>query len=831
MHSYPIDTIIPALKQALDASLGAVLVAEPGAGKTTRVPLALLDEPWLQGRKIIMLEPRRLAARAAARYMAAMRGERCGAAVGYRVRGDSCTSPSTRIEVVTEGVLTRMLQADQALEEAGLIIFDEFHERSLQADLGLALSLQSRQLLRPDLRLLVMSATLDAQAVAGLLEGAPVLHCPGRVYPVDTRYLERRTEGRIETAAAAAIRRAVVEESSGDVLAFLPGAGEIGRVAGLLRAEPFLSATVIRPLHGNLPLEEQDQALVPDKEGRRKIVLATSIAESSLTVQGVRIVVDCGLMRAPRFSPRTGLSRLETSRVSRASADQRRGRAGRLEAGVCYRLWTEEEDRQLAPFSPPEMLEADLSALALELALWGVQEPAELAWLDLPPAPAYRQALELLELLGAVDGSSLTPHGRRLAELGIHPRLGSMMLRGRELGSGAEACLLAALLSERDLLRKEAGRTEADLRLRLEALRAGGRSGYRFDTVRAAGVKQEWRRYQQLLGLPPAELTALQWEQQAGTLLALAYPDRIAKQRGAGRFLLSSGRGVQLTELQPLSSAPYLVAVELDDQGAESRIMLAASLEQAQLEQLFGERLEQEQAVEWRSAEQAVRARIRRRYMALVLEEQPLKQPDPEQVARALAAGIREQGLAVLPWTKPLRQLQQRLIFMHAQDASWPAADDAALAASLEEWLLPYLNGLRSLQDLRRLQLRDALDSLLLWEQKRQLEQLAPTHVTVPSGSRIAVDYSDPAAPHLAVRLQELFGLLDTPRIGKQSLPLTLHLLSPAGRPVQVTRDLKHFWSATYFEVKKDLKGRYPKHYWPDDPLAATATHRVRPRT
>ncbi len=831
MHSYPIDTIIPALKQALGDALGAVLVAEPGAGKTTRVPLALLEEPWLQGRKILMLEPRRLAARAAARYMAATLGERCGDTVGYRVRGDSCTGPNTRIEVVTEGVLTRMLQADQALEEAGLVIFDEFHERSLQADLGLALSLQSRQLLRPELRLLVMSATLDAQAVAGLLEDAPVLHCQGRVYPVDTRYMAQRSESRLEIVAATAIRRALAEESTGDVLVFLPGAGEIGRVAGLLRAEQLPGDTIIRPLHGNLPLEEQDQAIVPDKAGRRKIVLATSIAESSLTVQGVRIVVDAGMMRAPRFSPRTGLTRLETSRVSRASADQRRGRAGRLEAGVCYRLWTEEEDRQLAPFSSPEILEADLSALALELALWGIEEPDELAWLDVPPAPAYRQALELLELLGATDShGKLTAHGRRLAELGVHPRLGTMMLRGKERGGGAEACLLAALLSERDVLRKEDGRTEADIRLRLEALRAGGRSGYRFDTARAAVVEQEWRRCQQLLDLPPAKLTALRLE-LAGALLALAYPDRIAKQRGAGRFLLSNGRGAQLGEVQPLSSAPYLVAVELDDQGSESRIMLAAWLEPSQLEEVCGERVEMEQSVEWRSAEQAVRARSKRRYMALVLEEKPLGQPDPELVARALAAGIRELGLAVLPWTKPLRQLQQRLIFMHAQDASWPAADDESLTATLEEWLLPYLHGLRNLQDLRRLQLREALDALLAWEQKRLLERLAPTHIAVPSGSRIAVDYSDPQAPHLAVRLQELFGLLDTPRIGKQNIPLTLHLLSPAGRPVQVTRDLKHFWSVTYFDVKKDLKGRYPKHYWPEDPLAAIATNRVRPRT
>ncbi|MBJ6364062.1 ATP-dependent helicase HrpB [Paenibacillus sp. GCM10012307] len=831
MHSFPIDSLIPKLKEALMASSGAVLAADPGAGKTTRVPLALMDEVWLQGKKIVMLEPRRLAARAAARYMAASLEEPCGDTVGYRVRNDTCAGPNTRIEVVTEGVLTRMLQRDQALEDTGLIIFDEFHERSLHADLGLALSLQSQQLLRPELRILVMSATLHTGPVSALLGNVPILHSEGRVYPVQTIYSEQRQAARVEERAAAAVRRALAQQPEGDILVFLPGTGEIARTAGYLRSASLPASTVIRPLHGNLPLEEQDHAITPDQQGRRKIVLSTSIAESSLTVQGVRIVIDGGLMRVSRFSPRTGLSRLETVTVSRASADQRRGRAGRLAPGVCYRLWTEEEDRQLAPFSRPEMMDADLSALALELAAWGVRDPQELDWLDVPPGPAFRQGSDVLEQLGALDEAGrLTAHGELLAESGLHPRLGSMIIHGRQRGYGAEACLLAGILSERDVLRKEEGRTEADIRLRMEALCGGGLSGYRLDPGRSAGILAEYRRYQSQFGMGATKLADIRTD-AAGLLLAFAYPDRIAKQRSHGKFLLRSGRGAALAELQPLSVEPYLVVAELDDQGTESRIQLAAAIALEQIIESAGAEMRKESTVEWSRDDQAVRARTRTRLGELVLEEKPLARPDAQLVASALADGIRQHGLVLLPWTKPLRQLQQRLEFMHGQDARWPGADDAALLESLSEWLVPHLYGMRNLQELKRVNLKHALESILTWEQQRQLDQEAPTHITVPSGSRIAVDYSEPAAPVLAVRLQELFGLLDTPRIGTQKIPLTLHLLSPAGRPVQVTRDLKHFWSSTYFDVKKDLKGRYPKHYWPDDPFAALPTSRVRPRT
>ncbi|WP_135547392.1 ATP-dependent helicase HrpB [Paenibacillus cymbidii] len=824
MTSLPIDTALPELRVALSAGPNAVLVAPPGAGKTTRVPPALLDEPWLAGRRIVMLEPRRVAARSAARFMAEARGEAVGGTIGYRVRGDTKVGPHTRIEVVTEGVLTRMLQSDQALEGVGVVLFDEFHERSLHADLGLALCLQAQALLRDDLRLVVMSATLDAEPVAALLGGAPIVRSEGRAYPVETRHLPRpRAAGRIEPAVAAAIASALAEEE-GDVLAFLPGAGEIRRVQTQLAAMALPPHVSVLPFYGDLPQEAQERALAKAPTGQRKVVLATSIAETSLTVEGVRVVVDSGLMRIPRFSPRTGMSRLETVPVSLASADQRRGRAGRLGPGVCYRLWTAQEERALAPRGTPEIAEADLAPLALELAAWGAGDPAELAWLDAPPAAAYAQARGLLRQLGALDeAGALTPHGRRMAQLGAHPRLAHMLLRAAELGRGALACELAALLGERDPLRGET--READVRLRVEALR-GRASG---DAAALRRIQGEAAQLRRALGLPATGAASA--ADGCGSLLAFAFPDRIAQRRDDGRFLLSGGRGAVFAELQQLlAAAPYLVAAELEDSGAESRIYLAAPLEQDELEREHGERIAAEELVAWDRSAQAVRARKRLRLDALVLKETPLAQPDPQRVLDALLAGIAAEGLDMLPWTKPARQLQQRLQLMHAADPSWPAADDAALTAALTDWLAPHVAGMRSRDDLKRLALVDALGAMLTWAQRRELDAEAPTHVTVPSGSRIAVDYGDPAAPKLAVRLQELFGLADTPRIGRGRVPLTLQLLSPAQRPVQVTRDLASFWREAYFEVRKDLKGRYPKHYWPDDPLQAEPTSRSRPR-
>ena len=835
----PIEPVLPALQEALRSRPGAVVVAPPGAGKTTRVPLALLDEPWLAGRRVLMLEPRRLAARAAARYMARSLGEPVGATVGYRIRLDTRVGPATRLEVITEGVLTRLLQADPALEGVGLVIFDEFHERSLHADLGLALCLEAQAVLRPDLRLLVMSATLAAEPVAALLNDAPIIARAGRSYPVETRYLPGPVAGWIELAVVRAIGRALAAEA-GDILVFLPGAGEIRRVQAQLA--DLAPAVRVVPLYGNLAQAEQDLALAPSPPGERRVVLATAIAETSLTVEGVRVVIDSGLMRVPRFSPRTGMTRLETVPVSLASADQRRGRAGRLEPGVCYRLWPQADDRHLARQSTPEMLEADLAPLALELAAWGVADPDQLRWLDPPPAAALAQARDLLVQLGALDATGqITAHGRQMAGLGLHPRLAHMVLRAVPLALGALACELAALLSERDICRGEGAAPDADLRLRLAALRGAG--GYPVDAAACRRVRAEAEHWQRQLGLrpgAPGEVDA------AGLLLAFAYPDRVAQRRATGGFVLRSGRGAAFASPQPLADAAYLVAADLDDQGSESRIFLAAPLSPGDLERHCGDQIAAETVIAWDGAAQAVRARRRTRLGALVLQEAPLADPDPEAVRAALLAGIAAAGLAILPWTRAARQFQQRLCFLHhlepgrpdaaaaalvATAAHWPDAAAAALVATAAHWLGPWLDGMKSAADLQRLDLVAVLGALLTWEQRRELDGSAPTHLVVPSGSRLPVDYSDPAAPVLAVRLQEMFGLAETPRIARGSVPLTLHLLSPAQRPVQVTRDLASFWRTAYFEVRKDLRGRYPKHFWPEDPLSAPPTQRTRPRT
>ncbi|MBN2980325.1 ATP-dependent helicase HrpB [Cohnella algarum] len=853
MSSMPIDRSIPDLAEALRTERMAVLAAAPGAGKTTRVPIALLREEWLQGRKIVLLEPRRLAARSAARFMAASLGETVGETVGYRVRMDTRIGPRTRIEVVTEGVLTRMLQADPALEEVGIVIFDEFHERSLQADLGLALCLQSRELFRDDLRLLVMSATLATEPVAELLGGAPVIECPGRMHPVETRYAARRAEGPIEDAVAAAVLEALALYPEGDALVFLPGAGEIRRAEARLRPALAGRPVDVAPLHGSLPQEAQDRAVAPSPEGRRKVVLSTSVAESSLTVPGVRIVVDSGLMRVPRFSPRTGMSRLETIRVSRASADQRRGRAGRVAPGACWRLWTEEEDRQLAPAGAPEIRETDLAALALDLAVWGVADPLELAWLDPPPAAAYAQAVELLRSLGALtaDGA-LTPHGRRMAALGAHPRLAHMLLMAEVLGHTVLASELAALLGDRDPLRGEAGRSP-DIGLRVEALR-GGAAAAAVDERARERLLAEARELRRSLAAPalpapheaganrpsasganapagPAPATGGRSVSAIGVLLGFAYPDRIGRRRGPGRYTLSGGRGAVMSENAPLAQAEFVVVAELDDQGQEGRIQLAAALEEAELERHFAGWIQETESVAWDAGAQAVRARSVRKLGAITLAERPLSRPDPEAVTAALLEGVRTEGLRLLPWTRSARQLQERVRFLRRHDETWPDWSDEALAASAPEWLAPHVHGMKSRADLQRLQLASALEASLDWERRRKLDEAAPTHVVVPSGSRLPIDYSDPEAPALAVRLQEMFGQPETPRIAGGRVPLTLHLLSPAQRPVQVTKDLASFWRTGYFEVRKDLKGRYPKHFWPDNPLEAPATRRVRPVT
>ena len=816
----PISEIIDDLKAALSHHDSAVLIAPPGAGKTTSVPLNLSAEAWLNGKKIVMLEPRRLAARAAANFMAQKLGEAVGKMVGYSIRFDS--RPGTKIQVVTEGILTRMLQSDPSLEDIGLVIFDEFHERSIHADLGLAMCRQVQQLLRPDLKILVMSATLDAEPVAKLLGDAPLLISCGQAYPVVTHHLEKDFSGTLEAATAQAVLRAL-RENEGDVLVFLPGAAEIRRVQQQLTNVTWTEDVSVFPLYGNLPQIKQDQALAPCPEGRRKIVLATSIAETSLTVDGVRCVVDCGLMRRARFSPRTGMSRLETLPVSKASADQRRGRAGRQAPGVCYRLWTRRQEQGLVEQNTPELFEADLAGMALELSVWGIEDPKELVWLDLPPGGAYLQAVELLKMLGALDAKGrISEHGRRMAELGLHPRLAHMLLAAPIKAAGA-TCDLAAMLGNRDVFSTSCG---ADLELRFASF-TQQKSGKGADIPEKSfsRLRAESRLLRRSLRVSD------KYSEEAfscGSLLALAYPDRIAQNRGDGRFLLSNGRGAYLKAGQHLAQAEYLVAAELDDRGREGRIHLAAAISLQELRFCCASFIKQQEEVAWNRNTQSVRTSRREMLGALILQESPVARQEAEAVRRALLGGIALEGLDLLPWTKQSLQLRKRLAFLHAHDTRWPDVSDEALHSSLEEWLGPYLIDIVDKDGLKRLQLHEILLNLLSWEQRSKLDEAAPQSILVPSGQRAAIDYSDPAEPVLAVRLQELFGLSETPCIAWGRVPLLLHLLSPANRPVQVTRDLASFWRNTYFMVRKDLLGRYPKHYWPDDPLTAQATNRTK---
>jgi ATP-dependent helicase HrpB len=826
----PIEESIPALLRALATNQAVVLQAPPGAGKTTRVPLALLDAPWLAGQRILMLEPRRLATRAAARRMAGTLGERVGDTVGFRVRGETRVGTGTRVEVVTEGVLTRLLHADLALESVGLLIFDEFHERSLQADLGLALALETQELLRPELRILVMSATLDGTAVSALLGNAPVVTSEGRRHAVDVRYVPRRGDQRVEGAVAAAVRAALARDE-GSVLAFLPGASEIRRTRDLLEATSLPPGVRVHPLYGDLPAEAQDAAIAPSQQGQRKVVLATSIAETSLTIDGVRVVVDGGLARVPRFSPRSGMARLETVRVSRASAEQRRGRAGRTASGVCYRLWAAEEDAGLLERSTPEILEADLAPLALDLAFAGVRDPRSLRWLDLPPAAALAQARELLIQLDALDGDGrITSHGRALAAFGLHPRLAHMLLRARELGQGATASVVAALVEERDVLRRDAVHREADLRLRVAV--AGGESGsnhHDVDRDALRRVREQSRAWRMQLGLRPGEAVD---EDATGWLLALAYPDRVARRRAGTeeRYLLRNGLGATLDDSGALTGSAFLTVADVDGRLPYSRIYLAAPVDLSDIERLFGDQIVREDVVEWDAVPGSVTARRRARLGAIVLRDAPLRAPDDEAVAKTLLSAIeRGDGLA-LRWSDSARRLRERLAFLHRLDSAWPDPGEAALASSMRDWLLPRLIGLRRRSEVEQLDLAAVLLDALTWEQRRALDRLAPTHIAVPSGSSVQVDYTDPDAPVLAVRLQEMFGLDETPRIAGGAVPLTLHLLSPARRPVQVTRDLAGFWRSSYFEVRKELRGRYPKHEWPEDPLSAAPTRRTKPR-
>ncbi|MGR7943614.1 ATP-dependent helicase HrpB [Paenibacillus sp. M.A.Huq-81] len=832
MERMPIDEVLPDLLRALERGGNAVLVAEPGAGKTTRVPLSIMEQSWLAGKRIIMLEPRRLAARSAAGYMASLLGEKAGERVGYRVRLDSKVSSKTVIEVVTEGVLTRMLQSDPALEGVGAVLFDEFHERHLHGDLGLALCLQTQSLLREDLRMVVMSATLDAEPVARLLGDAPVFQSTGRAYPVETRYRAAKSSGPIEPQVGETVLQALREET-GDMLVFLPGVPEIKRTVRWLHEKGLPGGIKVRELHGGMTLEEQSSAVAKCAAHERKVVLATSVAESSLTVEGVKIVVDGGLARTLRFSPRTGLSRLETVPVSKASADQRRGRAGRLAPGVCYRIWTEEEQAYLPDQGKPEVLEADLSALALELAVWGVRDPEELEWLTPPPPSSIAQANALLRLLKALDEQGRpTADGIQIARLGLHPRLGAMLLAAAKTSQSRLACELAALLSERDLL---PGEKNVDLSLRLSVLHKGS-PGHVESISRIQKQAAQWERmlHEGMKGSgggDERQSSASQKQQALGSLLATAYPDRIAQRRADGRYVLSGGRGAVLPELQPLSRFPYLVVCELDDSGKEATIRSGAEIAPAELERQLASQIQTEDSVEWDAGTQSVRARRRLKLGALTLSDKPQEGTDPEAVAEVWLKTIRETGFRMIPLSKSAQTLLLRMRLMALSgDPDWPDVTEEGLLNRLEHWLKPHLYGVKNMAEFQKLPWAQIIGGEMSWKQSQVLEDEVPTHITVPSGSRLPVDYSDPVSPVLAVRLQELFGLKETPKLANGRLPVTLHLLSPSQRPVQVTRDLASFWETAYFEVKKDLKGRYPKHYWPDNPYEAVATNRVRPK-
>jgi ATP-dependent helicase HrpB len=817
----PIDEVLPQLAASLRARPNAVLVAPPGAGKSTRVPLTLLDEPWVGQRKLIVLEPRRLAARAAADRMARTLGEEVGDTVGLRVRLGSRIGRRTRIEVVTEGVFSRMILDDPALDGVAAVLFDEFHERSLDADLGLALALDAQGGLRDDLRLLAMSATLDGARVARLMGEAPVIRSEGRAYPVETRYLGRDPNRRIDEAVADAILRALRGES-GSLLVFLPGQGEIRRVETRLRERMGDPAVDLAPLYGALDRAEQDRAVEPAGPGRRKVVLATAIAETSLTIEGVRVVIDSGLARVPVYEPGIGLTRLETVRVSRASADQRRGRAGRTAPGVCFRLWEEAATGSLEPFAKPEILSADLAPLLLDCAAWGVADPATLPFLDRPPAPAVKEARALLLELGAVDQDGrITNTGRRLQALPLPPRLARMVMDASERGPDAarDAADLAALLVERGL-----GGDAVDLSERLER--------FRRDRSRRAGdmrrMAQGWARAAQ------AEAPCLQGGREAspGHLIALAYPDRMAKARGRpGEYVMANGRGAVLEAHERLAREAFLAIAEIAGGAASARILSAAALTLAELEEAAGPRIVAGDEVVFDEASRALRARVTRRLGAIALSERPLPAPATEEAARILARGIGSLGLDVLPWSKSLAQWRERVMFLRrAEGEGWPDLSEEALGATIEDWLAPHLLGKAALSELGAAEFAQALQALLPWPLQRRLETDAPTHVEVPTGSRIPVDYGSEEGPALAVRVQELFGLSTHPTIAAGRVPLVLHLLSPAHRPIQITKDLPGFWRGSWAGVRADMRGQYPKHPWPEDPLKAEPTRRAKPR-
>jgi len=821
----PIDAVLDELGLTLTENNAAVLVAPPGAGKTTRVPLALLDAPWLNGKKIIMLEPRRIAARASAERMARTLGERAGETVGYRVRFGSKISRATRIEVVTEGIFARQILDDPELSGVAAVLFDEFHERSLDADMGLALARDAQTGLREDLRILVMSATLDGARVGKLLGDAPVVASEGRAFPVETRYLGRKADAPVERQMADAIATAL-RADPGSVLAFLPGAAEIRRTQNFLGERVHDASVEIVPLFGALDAAVQDRAIAPAPKGQRKVVLATSIAETSLTIEGVRIVVDSGLARVPRYEPDIGLTRLETVRASRAAVDQRRGRAGRTEPGICYRLWDEPQTASLAAYTQPEILSADLSSLVLDLAQWGVRDPTTLAFLDPPPAPALKEARALLDELGALDSDGrITAEGKSLRALALPPRLARMIVDSHRLSAGEAAADIAAILTERGL-----GGDSVDLDHRLDQFR-------RDRSPRASSARSLAQRWAQQVAaeeraLPsPSQLRPPDVELSTGTMLALAFPDRVARNRGNGSFVLANGRGAAVDQTSSLARAPYIAVAELTGTAAQGRILLAAPIAQEDIETRFADQIEDREETSFDRGAMALRARRKRTLHAITLSEAPMALSPSVETARIFATGLIAAGLDKLPWSKALKQWRDRVMFLRkAEGDSWPDLSDTALAEDGENWLVPALFDKTSLKELSSGDLSDALMALLPWELRARLEREAPTHFEAPTGTMLAIDYEAEQGPTIAVRLQELFGLNIHPSIAKGAVPLVLELLSPAQRPVQVTRDLPGFWRGSYAAVRSDLRGRYPRHPWPEDPATALPTRRVKPR-
>jgi ATP-dependent helicase HrpB len=816
----PIDAALPELTSALRANNVAVLVAPPGAGKTTRAPLVLAEQDWARGKRILVLEPRRLAARAAAERMAQTLGERTGGKVGLRVRFHSKVSADTIIVIITEGIFTRMILDDPALDGVAAVLFDEFHERSLDADLGLALARDAQQGLREDLKLLVMSATIDGARVAALLGGAPVIESLGRAFPVETHYVGRDARP-IEPQVADIIVRAM-RADRGSLLAFLPGAAEIRRTQRLLDGRTDASTDVV-PLYGALEGDEQDRAIAPAAPGGRKVVLATAIAETSITIEGVRIVVDSGLARVPRYEPDVGVTRLETVRVSRAAADQRRGRAGRTEPGLCYRLWDEPQTAALEAFARPEILAADLSSFALDLAAWGAA-PEQLAFLDQPPRPAMTEAKSLLAELGAIDRDGhITEKGKRLRELPLPPRLARMVLEAGSERAAHTAARTAMVITERGL-----GGNDVDLRHRLDSF-AHDRS------QRANNARKTVRNWASTAGSGElAHLSRIERpDEEPGALLALAYPERIAKNRGgsSGAFLLANGRGANVDPASALARESFLSVAELSGTAASGRILLAAPIALAEIEALFADRIEAREEVAFDAASLSLRGRRSRRLGALVLSERPFTVSPNEETAQKLAAGIAGVGLDRLPWTKALRQWRDRVMFLRASEGDeWPDLSDAALGSTTGEWLAPALITKTALSDLATDELETALSTLLSWPLKRRLEAEAPTHFEAPTGSRVPIDYRAEGGPKISIRVQELFGLDRHPTIANGKVPLLIDLTSPAHRPLQTTRDLPGFWRGSYAAVRAEMRGRYPKHPWPDDPISATATRRAKPR-